>query len=163
MRKKKSIVLLTTALSVLFVFCRMDAFVLSGDEKGAIRTWDISTGKEVGALKSHVSSAYAVAASSDGRYLLTGSFEGQLKFWDATRGILLRTIDAHRGGMTSVGLTPDLQQAFSAGYDRTVKLWNLRDGKLYRTFSGRFGRSFQSRCFSGWFISAEFLLERSRH
>ncbi len=59
---------------------------LSGSFDGALKLWDVATGKEIRTFKGHSKIVYSVAFAPDGRTALSGSGDRTLKLWDVAIG-----------------------------------------------------------------------------
>ncbi len=58
--------------------------LVTGDETGALRLWEIATGKSRGVLKGHQGAIVSLAFSADGRRLASGSKDTTALLWDLT-------------------------------------------------------------------------------
>jgi hypothetical protein len=111
--------------------------VVSGGADGAMKFWDLTTGREVGAVFPHAVSGInhgigALACSPDGRTIATGADDGQVKLWEAATGQHRATLTlGSRGQVTKVtSLSMALGgQALAAGGSRggagEAALWAL--------------------------------------
>ena len=97
---------------------------VSGD--GEIRLWDVTTGREVLAIRSHGNLVRGVAFHPDGSRLASASLDRTIKLWDATTGGEVLTLRGHAGGVQGVAFSPDGHLLASAGADGTVRVWDGR-------------------------------------
>ncbi len=116
--------------------------------KGALKLWEISTGKELRSFTGHTNAVNSVAFSPDGRFALSGScgkndskedwncIKGSLKLWDVATGEELRSFSGHTDKVQSVVFSPDGRFALSGSQDNTMKLWDTATGKEVRSFTG---------------------------
>jgi WD40 repeat protein len=96
---------------------------------GAVRVWDVKTGKLVHSLEGH-EKGVRVAWSADGETIVTIDSYGWLRLWDARTGKLTKKINAGSGTSYGVALTPDGKKAVTgADRDDTVRVWDLAAGK----------------------------------
>ena len=104
------------------------AQVASGHIDGALKLWEVATGRLIRTLW-HAKSVDAVAFSRDGTKLLSGSTDTTVKLWDTATGQLVRTFDGHSASVRSVAFTPDEKRVISGGYDTTARVWDAATGE----------------------------------
>jgi TIR domain/WD domain, G-beta repeat len=97
--------------------------LVSGDEDGMIKVWNLATGKEVRTLTDHASFVNSVAISPDGQSLVSAGTENIFKVWNLTIGKVVHTLFDLSSVVLSVAISPDGQSLVSAGLDRTIKVW----------------------------------------
>jgi len=61
--------------------CSADGQLLAASEGAAIHVFDPSRGTSVGLLTGHTGAVFALAFSSDGRYLASGSDDHTARLW----------------------------------------------------------------------------------
>lgn len=115
-------------------------FILSGDEDGALRKWEIETGECLDELKGHSIPVTAVSMTPDGRVAVSGDSEGVLRIWDLEEGKCLQVLKGHTCSINDVCVTPDGRRAVSvqevdykveksAQQGPGILLWDLENGK----------------------------------
>ncbi len=109
-------------------------FASSGDR--LIKVWNLTTGKEIATLKSHVQRVNVVAISPDGRTLVSGSDDKTIKIWDLPTGELVRTLRGHSDSIQAIAISPDGATLVSGSDDYSIRLWNMATGRLKRTLRG---------------------------
>lgn len=62
-----------------------DGKLLVAGKSNQLILWDMSTGKELGRLKGHSSTSYALAFSPDNKMLASGGYDGTIVLWDLDR------------------------------------------------------------------------------
>lgn len=112
--------------------------IASGDDDGAIKLWDASTGQEVTTLNGHAGAVRSVRFSPDGSSLASGSDDHTIKLWDAN-GNELMTLNGHSNRVCRVRFNPDGTRLVSASWDGTAKLWDAATGQELRTLGGDVG------------------------
>jgi RNA polymerase sigma factor (sigma-70 family) len=123
---------------------------VTGCFDGAVRLWDMSSGRERQRLLRPPSWAellsgrrsgkeiYSLSLSPDGQSAIAAYYDGLLCLWDLSTGKLRRSLQGHGGVVRSVSFSPGGEAVASASDDGTVRLWESATGKEIRRFSDRF-------------------------
>jgi WD40 repeat protein len=112
------------------------ARVVTGDDNGTVRVWELSTGATLQTLEGHTSWVTAGAITSDGTRALTVDVDGMARLWDLTTGATLHVLTGSPDPLNVVVITTDGTRAVTAGADGTARVWDLRAGKLIRVLMG---------------------------
>jgi RNA polymerase sigma factor (sigma-70 family) len=99
--------------------------LFAGDDRGQIRRWDVTTGRELPALTGPPGGVRQCLISPDGKLLIAGGVDGSLWAWDAATGRERRRLPAHRHPVTSLVMTPDGKTLASGCADTTILLWDI--------------------------------------
>lgn len=119
--------------SVLSLAFSMDGrYLASGSTDGAIKIWNVATGREVRTLTGHNSAVNSVAFSPDGRSLVSGSSDDTVLFWDVASGHELNTWTGWKFSVLSVAFSPDGRFVAAGGIERRVRLWDVAAGREVR-------------------------------
>ena len=120
--------------------------------KGALKLWEVATGKELRTFSGHNNIVESVAFSPDGHFALSGSADTTLKLWSVASGKLLHNFIGHSAAINSVAFSPDGRFVLSGSCDAndemssctkgSVKLWNVATGDEVRSFIGHAGYVF---------------------
>lgn len=105
-------------------------------DDGAIRFWDLKTGKCLRILLGHDSAVRSLTWSPDGKHLASGGMDKTIRLWDVFSGRLLRTHTVRVGGITKVAWSPDTRWLASGGEDGTVRIWDVLSDKMTHELSG---------------------------
>jgi len=97
--------------------------VVSGSSDGALRIWNIATGKCLRTIAGATLGAYAVATHPKGRAVAAGCKDGVVRLFDTDDGSLLRELKGHLGYVRAVTYTPSGDRLLSAAGDGTVRVW----------------------------------------
>jgi WD40 repeat protein len=108
---------------------------IRAENAGAVKLWDIATGRALRTLSGHSYSVESVAFSPDGRLALSGGTDARMKLWELSTGQELRTFDGHGGPIASVALSPDGRLALSGSSDKTMRVWEVETGKELRSIA----------------------------
>jgi len=93
-----------------------------------VRVWDIETGDE--APPTGLSSAYSVAASSNGQWLAIGGTDHFTKLWNAKDGALARSFEATKPPISAMAFSPDSNYlTHTSPADGLVWVWNCTTGE----------------------------------
>ncbi|RCN43552.1 WD domain, G-beta repeat protein [Ancylostoma caninum] len=121
-------------------------YVVSSGKESSIVKYDISTRKIVGTIrrtknggddqKAHHGHIFAVAISSDGKFIASGGYDAVLKIWDFATLNHVRDFKGHRAPITALCFQLKTNCLFSASRDRSVKLWDLDQMGLVDTMYG---------------------------
>ncbi len=88
------------------------------------RSGDPTTGQCLSTLRSHASSVWSIAWSSDDRQLASGSCNNAIKIWDLETVQCVSTLKGHTKPIWSVEWSSDDSRLASASDDRTIKIWD---------------------------------------
>jgi WD40 repeat protein len=112
----------------------------SGSGDGAVKLWDVASGKELYTLIGYQFAVLSVAFSPDGRTIASAGRNASIELWDVASGKELHTLGGHTNWVSSVAFSPDGRTLASASYDSTIKLWDAASGEVLFTLTGHSGR-----------------------
>ena len=107
------------------IFSPGGKFLARGSMDGAVRIWEMASGKQLHTLTGHRGSVESLSFSPDGQLLASGSEDGSVRLWDVSSGEGLRTIAAHSGWVRSVTFSSDGHLLASCSDDGTIKIWRV--------------------------------------
>jgi WD40 repeat protein len=112
--------------------------LVTGSQIGAVRLWDLSTGKEIGRFSGHSRAVVAVVFTPDGRHIISGSIERSLRVWEIASGREVARIQSDTRRFLYLAVSPDGRHLITgggAGWIAHRQTWEL-DGDfavhLYR-------------------------------
>jgi WD40 repeat protein len=106
-----------------------DGRLLAGDENQNIHVWDAESGQQLQSLDNTVF-MYALALSSDGRWLAAGSPDKAVRAWDVPSGELRATLSGHSDWVVGVAFAPTEPSVLATATARDgVQLWDVESGE----------------------------------
>lgn len=117
------------------VFSQDDQTLASADESGAIKLWDLTSGKN----KSTLNTGGKVAAlrfAPSGQVLASAGEDKTISLWDLRTAGLQVKLKKHDAAVNALAFSPDGQLLASGSDDRTVIIWEVASGKSKRTLKG---------------------------
>jgi len=120
---------------VAAAFSADSRMIVTVGRDGAVRLWDVDTGRQDRAWKGHTASALCVAFSPNGQTIATTGEDGTIRLWDVATG---EEIQRFEGQALSAAFSPDGRTLATAGWDEPI-LWDTDTGEVVRRFEGHPG------------------------
>jgi G protein beta subunit-like protein len=116
------------------------AELISGDQKGNVRVWDLSTSKMVNELVPDNSVPIrAVTVSEDARNVVAVNQNAEVFVWEPVSSSDFREITrffGHESGYCiKAKISPDCRSLVTTGSDKTARLWDTNTWQLTQTLS----------------------------
>jgi WD40 repeat protein len=94
---------------------------------GAVRLWDVATGRPAGhPLATHAGPVLSVAFSPDGKTLATRGQDGLVRLWDVATGRQIAEPLADQSSeVGAMVFSPDGKTLATGSFDDTVRLWDV--------------------------------------
>jgi len=108
----------------------------TGGGEGAVRVWDLASGRAKAVLRGHVSGVSCVGIDPRRPYLYSGSDDKTAKGWDLETGRAVRSYEGHGKAVTCCALHPALDLLVTGSRDRCVKVWDARSARAVATLVG---------------------------
>jgi WD40 repeat protein/serine/threonine protein kinase len=102
----------------------------AGGSDGAVRLWDVGTGREIVRLEGHGKEVKDTAFSPDGSLLATAGQDGTVRLWDVSAGASVAVLHGHADTVWRVAFSPDGKLLASGSGDKTIRLWDTRTHEL---------------------------------
>jgi WD40 repeat protein len=110
--------------------------LVTADQGGLVRIWDVSSGSETQRLEGHEGEVDAFACHPDGVRLISGSQDKSIRIWDLDSGRMLATLEGHTAGVTALRLAADGQHLLSGSADNALRVWSLPTGTCQGVLHG---------------------------
>jgi WD40 repeat protein len=110
--------------------------VVAGDSDGAVRIWDVRSGRQVRVLHAGRAFISAVDFSPKGRVIVAGDSDRTGWILDASTGKVRQTLRGHTGAIYRARFSPDGKFVVTAGADRTARVWDVATGRQLQTLVG---------------------------
>ncbi|SDZ19644.1 WD40 repeat [Geodermatophilus africanus] len=109
-----------------------DGHLLTGDETGVVRLWNIPNGtnRVVGAS---LDAVFDLAVDDEGRMAAAAS-DSRIMLLDLRGGGPARTVTGQSGVVNGIAFAPGGAMLMSGGQDGTVRVWDVTNGQLATTF-----------------------------
>lgn len=139
--------------------------VSGGTDDGTLKTWDATTGLQIGAtLPNPAGSVSAIAFSPDGNRIATGGFDMDLRIRDVATGrqigaplmggaavkpgIVFRPPPQMLETLDGIAFSPDGHRLVSGGHEDRIRLWDADTGRLIAVASVGDGNGLNSLAYS---------------
>ena len=124
----------STARVAVLEFSPDGSRLLGADEHGALKIWDIATGREIVATAFPGVLIQVARFSADGKRLAVGGLLGQLltgevRILDAENAREIWSLKGHTLVVGNAVFSPDGLRLATASNDETVRLWDLGTGQ----------------------------------
>ena len=125
-------------------------YAVTASEDGAIRSWEITSGKSLYQrdlddhfIGSHEGSAYRLDFDSTGKLLVSAGADGKIIMWDVATGKRVGTISASNVSVNSVRFSPINGRLLAAGDDDgIIRIYLVNSNELVNFATLRATRSF---------------------
>ncbi|MDP6543890.1 MAG: hypothetical protein QGH60_07845 [Phycisphaerae bacterium] len=111
-------------------FSKDAATLITAGQDGAIRFWDVETGKLLRVLMAHDSEVRALSWSSDRKTLASASYDKTIRLWNPETGKVTKVLRGSTVGISHLAWSPDLARLASAGRGSSVQIWSMKTGKI---------------------------------
>jgi WD40 repeat protein len=106
---------------------------------GNIWLWSSVTGEEIGELRGHARTAFALSFSPNGRFRASGDANGTVKLWDVASKKLQTTLTDSANNLedeeAALAFAPD-SATLAVAIGRVVQLWDVTTGQLVARLEG---------------------------
>jgi WD40 repeat protein len=115
--------------------------VVSATRDGALRVWDIESGRETRRLETHAQEEVdCFAVTPNGRSAVTGNADFKLHLRDLASSKELLQLAGHNDKIANVTFSSDGRRIVSASWDGTARLWDVQTARQVSVFRGHDAR-----------------------
>jgi WD40 repeat protein len=111
----------------------------SGSDDGAVRLWDVDTGKVIAKWTGHKGRISSVCWNRGGQ-AVSGSYDdGTVRVWDVDSGKTILAIETGFSELYAVIYSPDMTMIATGGDNNEedfLKIWDAKTGKLIVNLKG---------------------------
>jgi WD40 repeat protein len=111
-----------------FIFTHDSAGLITGDNWGEVRHWEISSGKMLASYQAHRSEVTRFDFSNDNRYAMSLSSDGIVQMWDLTRGTPVGAPLSYSGRALIAAFSPDTTRVLTTSSDGTARISDIATG-----------------------------------
>ena len=112
--------------------------LVSGDQAGTIRVWDVAQQKNILTLEDNPERILSLSINNRG-YIASGSSDASIQIWNLKNAQLTQTLIDHDLVVADVTFSPDGTLLASASYDETIKIWDWQNNEVLCTLKGHSG------------------------
>jgi WD40 repeat protein/DNA-binding winged helix-turn-helix (wHTH) protein len=98
-------------------------FVVTGEDEGNVRLWQLNPLRELAALGRHSARVKSVAFSPDGKQVASAGDDHVINLWDVRGRRLVTQIGTHAAPVLSIAFSPDGKHLVSGEHDNSVRLY----------------------------------------
>ena len=110
-------------------FSKDSSQMITAGADGAIRFWDVGTGKLLRVLMGHDGSVRTLAWSADRKILASASSDKTIRLWDPVAGKVTKVLEGSTSSVSHLTWSPDSLRLASAGGSSSVQIWSFLSGK----------------------------------
>lgn len=111
-----------------------EKWLVSGDAKGRLHVWNVSTGEWVRTMKGHNRRVQQILFSSNGQRLFTASADSSIAQWEFDSGReLVDGVLKHPDSVVGMAISEDDTQLVSSCVDGSIRHWDLQENRLIST------------------------------
>ena len=103
---------------------------------GALRLWDVDTGKRLYTDSKDLGSVKLLIFSPDGKILASGGeWDHTVHLWDIKTGTLKKSLKGHTGEVRDIAFSRQGNTLVTVSKDKTIRLWDVKTGTQLKCFS----------------------------
>lgn len=127
----------TTISSVTAIAFSPDGqWLVTGEEIGVLRVWQVATGRQLAVYQAHGSWISSIHFSPDGQQFATSSYDQTIRLWQLDLNDRYPVFQGHRNWVRTILWSADGQHLISGSDDFTIRIWDRQTGTCLRTLEG---------------------------
>lgn len=116
----------------VYAFSRDGKRAFTAGEDGAIRLWNLRSGRCLGAFGYYEDWITNVAWNEERGYVISGLGDGEVRLWEVETGNCLQVFTGHTSVVNSAVWSSDGLRILTAAQDDTLRLWEVETGRCLR-------------------------------
>lgn len=117
-------------------FSKGGSALFSGGYDGAIRLWDLRTGRQTGVLAGTRGTIWSLDVSPNGDLLASAGEDAVIRIWNLATPVSPALLRGHRRNIWEVRFSPDGARLASGSFDNDVRLWDISTARPVAAFTG---------------------------
>ncbi len=119
-------------------------YIVSHDMSGAIKIWDLKTGRVLRNFMHHKIYRHTnlLAMDHEGRFIITGAQDGTVNLWSFWENKLLKVFDNNAPPITGVAMD-QTGLVFASNSNDGITIWDIDKDTPVKEYSGLYGRGYQ--------------------
>jgi WD40 repeat protein len=97
--------------------------LVTGDQAGTVRFWEVATGRERRRLYGHTGAVWVVRVNPDGQMVATGGQDGTVCVWDLVTGQERQRFESAREHVRALDFSPDGTRLAAGDEGGIVRVW----------------------------------------
>jgi WD40 repeat protein len=126
---QKTVVINTPAVVTGIAYLPSRKALITTDEGGFVRVWDIASARQVREWKGHDGIISRMVLSQDAAVLTTSSPDGTVRTWDVAKGTAFAKIPGRTGDSDALAMTVDGKVVAAGGVNSAIRRWDAMTGK----------------------------------
>jgi len=110
--------------------------LFTGGYDGAVRAWDVASGRPAEALQGAQGTVWTVDVSPDDKKVAAAGEDKLVRVWTLGSAAPPQQLGGHQRNIWEARFSPDGSHLASGSFDNQARIWNLATGKTERVLKG---------------------------
>lgn len=115
-------IMTSSVAATVVAFAAGGTRIVSGDDEGLVRVWDVGSGRPVATLRGHDAAVQSLAVSPDGHRLASAGADRTVRIWNLDTGELLLTLRVG-ASVQSVAFSADGERLAAGILGGPIRVW----------------------------------------